>query len=240
METRETIPFTPTENYDSMRQEMREWLQANLWLLLQPIYQERLSNKEGGSFYLDLGGYFPHPTWPGKELHVEAALTVDSPMEDHLDPVDDPDGTTWYRNTLRARVNWPSCGAMDVPVARMRAHIIELVLDAAERFNQRFAGRVIWTKGMTKVEKAKIHAEGLKRQTHSALVTAVKAAIHTTCRGMRVESEREIGTPKLQSGERAVPGSYVLELENKSYVAIVYDDVSEPIMAGRTTFRRST
>lgn len=211
------IDFVPTENVLEIAHRISTWLKANASEVLRKDRSglSRLNEYEGGHLYLELGGYVPNPEAPGKEASVETSFTVASGAAESLEPVEDPEGTYWYRRSYRAEVNWPSYGSQGAQLARLRAASIAAAVDLADKFDAEFKDAVVWSRGMTKAERDEWALKHRKDATRLKLLDAIKTAIHTNCKFMRVGDERFITCPP-----NCVDGEYVVELENKAYKAM--------------------
>ena len=215
--TFEPIDHIPTENAADHARRVKEWLTAHASALVKPGYcVDRLQKYEGGHLYLELGGYVPNPEQPDKLTNVEASFNIDWVRNDE-GPFVDPEGTYWYYMTCRAEVNWASHGSTGHRLARLRAKMISDAIDLAEQFDAAFAEEKVWSKGMTKAER---EACALKHQQDASKIKVaahVKGAIHTSCRLMKVGTERFISLPSPEEGLPILEGTYAVEVENKEY-----------------------
>lgn len=215
----EKIDFVPTENGPEVAQRMREWIKANAFMALKDCHGSRtIDAYEGGHLYLELGGYVPNPENPERQANVEASFSIASGVAERLEPVTDPEGTYWHRHTFTAHVNWPSYGSQGPQLSRLRADMISVTVELAERFEREFAGTVVWSKGMTQAERDEWALKHQKEASKLKVATHVKEAIHTTCRLMKVGTEKFISAP-----EGVLAGDYEVEVENKTYRVDVSD-----------------
>jgi hypothetical protein len=231
---RETVDFFPTENSAEVVAQVRDWIKANLGALLKDCHAtHHLDDYGGGHLYLELGGYVADPEGSKGSLNVEASFNVEPNDSMQWDVIIDPKGDWWYRKAYHATVGWPSYGAHGAGRSRLRAELISAAVGLAERFDAQFGASVVWTRGMTKVEIDE-YAAKIQRDTARVLVSGtIREAIHTTCRRMQVGNQRCISAP-----EGLVPGTYEVEVENKTYaVEVMGTDHVEPTR--RFRFRRT-
>lgn len=217
------IGHVPTENCEQVSAEVRDWICANAFMGLQDSHQIRnLTGYSGDNLYLTLGGYVTNPHDPKRQAAIEASFSVhvrhvdsDDLVPDSL--IEDPEGTRWSVYTLEAQVGWPSWGTTAPKLARMRVDMIDVTMQLAEMFNERFKDARIWVRGMTKAARDEWWAGVQKDSTRIKVHAAIKQAIHTTCRGMRVRTQMFV--PITEDGW--VVGPYQVALENKEYDAYV-------------------
>lgn len=212
-----TIDFVPTENEDELGQQVGRWVLANAFMGLNPARGDysHLADGIGRSAYLELGGYVRNPLHPN--LNMSAGADVSFRLETQ-DLVIDPEGTYWRPGNYQCLVNWSSYGSSLFQIARVRAQFIEAGVQLAERFNDAFADKVVWHKVMTAQQHAERQAKNLRTKCWNAVIVAIKEAIHTTCRRMRVGDDRYITRQ-----DWWVKGTYPIALENKEYEAEVLE-----------------
>ena len=209
------VDHVPTENNHEVAVKVREWLADNVTPFVTPKkYPVDLLAYEGGYIYLELGGYVIDPYNAERQVNVEATFNV---ATEHGDgPYEDPDGTMWYTSTIFAQVNWGSGGGNRSRVAQLRSELIGTAAMLARRFDADFAGVKIWSKGPTRAERKESARKLLVAATQCNVEEAIREAIHTTCRGMRVGTSRTLTSPP-----KAVHGDYKVALENKEYKVTV-------------------
>jgi hypothetical protein len=212
------LDFTPQENSEQVSAQVREWICANAFMGLQDGSQiHNLMAYAGAHLYLTLGGYVRNPLDPKRSVCVEATFNVQVRHDEDDELVtEDPEGTRWSVFRLESQVNWPSFGSTPVRLARMRVDMIDAAVQLGEMFDAQFRDTRIWVKGMTKQEREERALNLQKDVTRTKVHAAIKAAIHTTCRGMRVGSQMWVEIP-----DGWVQGPYKAALENKEYDAYV-------------------
>lgn len=216
------IDFVPTENNDQVSAEVRDWICANAFMGLQDGCIRNLTGYAGDNLYLTLGGYVRNPHDPKRQAGVEASFSVHvRHVDDDNDAlpgavIEDPEGTRWHVFMLEALVGWPSWGTTPTRLARMRVDMIDAAMQLGEMFNERFKDTRIWVRGLTKAAREEWRAKVQANATRIKVAAAIKTAIHTTCRGMRVKTQMFVPIP-----EGWVEGTYQVALENKEYDATV-------------------
>lgn len=229
------IDFTPTENLAAITDQLARWLQADP----APVnpntvkdIEEFRATGELRNLYLKLGGYVTSPVDPTRQESVEATVDIDVYTR-NAETYTDPQGDLWEAYTVQARPNWPSYGgSQGAKLGRLRADMVDEAVSLAERFDERFKDTMVWVRLMTKAEQEAQARRWQEDATRIKLAQAIKEAIHTTCRGMRVAHERWIEAP-----EGSLVGRYDIILEHKEYVATVMPDTSR--RAGEVLFRRT-
>jgi hypothetical protein len=223
---RPTITYVPVENSSQVAEAVTTFLQENCTGILRPkddllqIIRDR--SYSISHMQLELGGREPNPLDPTKEVNVECTFSVlpgtPSPMPNI---VDDPNGDTWYCETLHAEVGWPSYGPAPVAIVRLRRDLLQAAFALAERFNVRFQHSVlIWTRGPSTGDKAE--HERLHRQacTKQVLVNLIKEALHGNYHGMRVGVAGVVLVIDAMLDGQA--GNYDVIIEKKTYNVDVY------------------
>lgn len=212
-----TLDFIPVENNDQVSAEVRDWICTNAFMGLQDGYVRYLTGYAGDNLYLTLGGYVQNPLDPKRQACVEATFSVHVLHDEGNELVmEDPQGTHWSVFRLESQVGWPSFGSTPARLARMRVDMIDAAVQLGELFDARFKDTRIWVKGMTKQAREEWTLRLQKDATRAKVHAAIKTAIHTTCRGMRVGTQMWVEIP-----EGWVQGPYEAALENKVYDAYV-------------------
>lgn len=214
----EQLTFIPEENYDATCVEVREWIKANAFMAIndRPWNVHALERFSGGHISLDLGDYMVDPDNPSRRADIGTQFDFsvgDSGRTTYVDP----EGTTWYKYCVHATLNFGSSSSTTgVRVLRQHVNMIEGTMQLLERFMARFTGVEVWVRGEAKADRearlAKAEAARKALVSQQAVEAAIKEAIHTTCRGMRVGSDRFISKPA-----ESLDGESEVELENKTY-----------------------
>ena len=210
--THEPIDFVPEPNLLAHAYRVRDWLQARLPFLTERSARD-LEQYEGGRMSLNLFGYLPCEGVDRGELQCETTLSI-SYDDDFLDRFEDPNGDWWTRKRLVAGAGWYS-GGLPTRAARVRLDCIVKTVELAEAFDAAFAEDYIWSRGPTKAERDQRALEWKRDATKLKIAEAIRTAIHSNCKFMRVGDEKFITCPPdCQDGE------YVIELERKEYKAM--------------------
>lgn len=226
----EKLGFVPSENHDLVVADVRAWLTEHVLphVAVGDMTRRELVTYEGGYLYITLGGRVPHPTKPEVTIDAEATLCISS--RDQHDRVEDEDGTWWYRTGITATVNWPSYGSSQPGLAVRRAEVISLASRLACEFEDAFGDVFIWSRGPTKAERderaAALEAQRALDFCVSRARVAIRKAIHTTHKRMRVGSDGFIGPFGIKESHR-----FTVEVEKKEYEVVVYvpDDGSDEL-----------
>lgn len=230
--------FIPTDNRDEIRAEAAQWLLDNAFMALNEQSLAELGRSSLSYISFELGGYVPgRPGRDGREKYRESVttrVTLDEAPVGDGERYTDPEGSEWYKYVLVGQVSWPSYGSSPVWLARQRANLIDASVTLVERFNETFAGKVMWKRSSTKAEREAQQQTYMRDMTNSAVFQQIKEAIHTTCRRMYVGNERTIPLTKMRP-EIILAGSYTTLLENKEYSSEVFQLKGE----WRLSFRRT-
>lgn len=222
METNK-IDFVPQENGSQVTEAIRAWLVVETAGRLKPGHSERtLAAYEGGYASFDVGGYVVDPYGGPREVDTAASISVvwngTWSSGNHFE---DPDGSWWTKSAPTLQVSSDGRPSAPSKVARLRLDVQAWAVDLAERFDATFAETWHWSRVSTQAERnayaAKVLADMLATASRIVVAEAIKAAIHSTCRGMRVNDERVIAAP-----DAASAGVSEVALERKEYLVTVH------------------
>jgi hypothetical protein len=220
MKTDHRIDYVPVENASQVTDDIIAFLQENCTGCLRlkdPHALERFS--VSNNTYLELGGRELNPLESGREINVECTIHIhEKPTTD--DMVEDPNGDMWFYHSMSAGVSWPAYCAAPSQIARLRGDLISATCHLSERFDLQFAKIVIWTRGQTRAEREAEELRVRRNATQLHVAFAIKDAIHSSCRGMRVGDERTLSAPVVILG--IVEGDYDVALEKKEYRVCVF------------------
>ncbi len=233
----EKLGFVPSNNLDEVSLAVREWLVEHVLphVTSNKCQRDEIMAYDGGYLNVQLGGDFPHPQNPGVTFNAEASLNVQPHTRlarFELDTVEDPDGTRWYRSRVSCTVGWPSYSndRNTSSIATIRANVIMTAARLATEFEQAFGNVIVWQRGPTIAERLArqeaLTAQRLLDDRIAKAREAIRRAIHSTYKRMRVGSDGIIGN---SFGQQVC--KFSIDLENKTYDVSVYDacDPSDPI-----------
>lgn len=210
----EKLDFVPSDNAEAIVVEMKAWLMENVSGLMRPgSFRSKISEYSGGYLRLELGGPVADPGSRSGESDVSASFIIDAKI---MRLSEDPDESRWCSDVYMASVSIPGYDAAGRRLARLRAELYMSVVELAARFDKAFENNRAWVRLSTKAQRdavTKAFNERIMADTaRLKLSQAVKDAIHTTCKRMRVGDERYVTPP-----DGVLPGTYDVDVEKKTY-----------------------
>lgn len=234
-DTTRNIDFIPTDNRDEVFGAVRQWFKDNAFMALSEGAARDLEDERFSYLSLDLGGYVP-TRGDNRRVTREPVQTSVYVTSDSFEDVRfiDPEGSEWRRHVFTAKASWSSSSSSETWLSRQRASLIDATVTLAEIFNAAFAERFIWGRVSTKHEREATQKKHMADTTRLVVARQIQSAIHTTCRGMRVDNERTI---PFEASESTLAGTYEVALENKEYRAEVFQLIRNS--EWRLSFRRT-
>ncbi len=209
----EKVEFVPSLAVnDDIVVRLRGWLIENTdGLIKSEYYRREIERYAGGVLHLEFSDYVGN-------AHVGAVFHIN---DERLPVVEDPEGTWWTSHSINAEVSIPGYASARAPLAERRLSMYRDAVELAKRFDAEFGDVRLWARHSTKAERdaaAKAFAEAVIADTAQLkLGTAIREAIHTTCKHMRIGHDRYINAP-----DGVLPGTYTVEVESKTYFVDVY------------------
>ena len=206
------LDFVPQENMELVSAQVREWIRDNAFMALSERALNDLEKRSVDGLSLTLGGYVVDPNNPKRRVSMETSFSVSVLPKDEEFDLEDPEATWWNAYVLRARMQLLQHDSEFAALTRMRVSMINATLQLIEAFDERFKDTLIWERRLTKQQRDEWALNLQRDATRVKLFNAVKDAIHTTCRGMRVGSQNWFRAP-----DGCKDGDYELVVERKSY-----------------------